>query len=54
MKFLAQIKKIVVRKTVSLDKEVEVVLITEDTNPLALGVIPSDENVLVTIEKEKV
>lgn len=52
MKFIAQIKKVTARKTVSNDKEIEIVLITEDTQPIALGVIPADELVMVEVKGE--
>jgi hypothetical protein len=53
MIFLAQIKKVVARKTVSNDREIEVTLITEQTEPLALGAYPTDELVKVEIRGEK-
>lgn len=52
IKFKAEIKKVQAKKTVSLDKEVELVLITDDITVLELGKVPTDKLVIVEVQEE--
>jgi len=51
--FSATRKKVQAKTTASLDTEVELVLITDETTPLQLGVDPADTLYKVTIEVVK-
>lgn len=50
MIFVAEIKKVSQRKSVSLDKVNQLVLETDDDEILNLGKIPSDVTVKVTVD----
>lgn len=52
MKFISEIKRVIARKTVSLDVEYEVTFRTEDPSVLVLGSYPADELVIVEVKKE--
>lgn len=49
--FTATRKKVQAKSTVSLDNEIELVLITNETAPLQLGLDEADTLYKVTIEK---
>lgn len=49
MKFIAEIRKVEMKKTASLDAEYRVVFVTNDSSVLALGAIPTDETVEVEV-----
>lgn len=49
--FTATRKKVEARTTSSLDTEVQLVLITEQTSPLQLGLDPADTLYKITIER---
>jgi len=51
MRFLGEIKNINMRKTTSGDIEYKVVLITDNPEALALGVLKPEQLVLVDISK---
>ncbi len=51
--FTAQRKKVEAKSTVSLDTEVQLVLLTDETTPLQLGLDPADTLYKVTIEEIK-
>ena len=50
MEFIAEIKRTAQKKMASLDNVFEVVLVTDNSNILDLGKLPSDKTVKVTIE----
>jgi aspartokinase-like uncharacterized kinase len=50
MTFVAEVRKVQARKTISNDIEYEVVLRTSDITALSLGAIPGDKTVRVVIE----
>ena len=53
MQFLAELKEVKTTKTASLDKEVRVVLLTNDLEAVDLGKDDPDTMYVVTIEKDE-
>jgi len=50
--FLAEIKKVEAKKLASLDMEIRLTLVTDETNVLDLGKVPSDQVVQVIVDSE--
>jgi len=50
MEFIADIVEVKMKKLMSLDKEVRIIMNTGDLQTLELGKIPSDVNVKVKVE----
>lgn len=51
MKFIAEIKEIKQRKTVSMDNEYSIKLVTDNKDLMTLSSIPSDSTVVVEIKQ---
>lgn len=52
MQFQAEIKEVKSRKTASLDNVYRIVLETNDSNLMTLGMLPADTLVSVSVESE--
>jgi len=51
MRFLAQIKQVNIRETVSNDKEAKIIILTSDMTAVELQKFIAEEAVVITVEK---